>query len=161
MIKPMHRANAGERETTGRGLPMILLRDFSMRGSDMFNKVDYAMVMVSDMERSIRFYRDALGFRVRFQSEFWTEFESGGTTLALHGGAVAATGSHGQGREIPAGTVHLGFSVANISDAVGTLRSRGVRFVMEPTLQEQEGITLAVFLDPDGTPITIAEPIKK
>ena len=53
----------------------------------MFKKIDYTMIMVTDMKRSLHFYRDILGFRVRFESEFWTEFDTEGTTLALHGGA--------------------------------------------------------------------------
>jgi hypothetical protein len=36
-----------------------------------------------------------------------------------------------------------------------------VRFVMPPTLREEEGIRLAVFLDPDGLGISLAEPVAK
>ena len=47
-------------------------------------------VMVSDMERSVQFYRDTLGLKLRFQSPDWTEFDLGTTTLALHGGGKPA-----------------------------------------------------------------------
>lgn len=40
----------------------------------------HAIVFVSDMDRSVRFYRDVLGFSLRFDSPEWTEFDTGGTT---------------------------------------------------------------------------------
>jgi lactoylglutathione lyase len=127
----------------------------------MFSKIDYAMVTVSDMDRAVKFYRDALGFTLRFQSEGWTEFETGGTTLALHGGGKPASPDARNTAEGPvAGTIALGFSVSNLDETVGKLKSRGVRFVMEPTLRAEERIKLAVCIDPDGTALSIAEPIK-
>jgi catechol 2,3-dioxygenase-like lactoylglutathione lyase family enzyme len=50
----------------------------------MFNKVDYIMVNVSDMSRSVAFYRDILGLSLKFESPGWSEFHTGATTLALH-----------------------------------------------------------------------------
>jgi lactoylglutathione lyase len=58
----------------------------------VFTKIDYTMVVVSDMERSVAFYRDKLGVPLKFQSPEWTEFQTGGTTLALHGGGIPAEG---------------------------------------------------------------------
>ena len=46
----------------------------------MFSKVDYVMVNVSDMSRSVAFYRDTLGLVLKFESPGWSEFETGGTT---------------------------------------------------------------------------------
>ena len=127
----------------------------------MFTKIDYAMVMVSDMDRAVKFYRDALGFTLRFQSDGWSEFETGGTTLALHGGAKPAEqGARKPSEGAAAGTIALGFSVSNLNETVGILKSRGVRFVMEPTLREEENIRLSVCIDPDGTALSIAETVK-
>ena len=50
----------------------------------MFNKVDYVMVNVSEMGRSVAFYRDTLGLLLKFESPGWSEFQTGATTLALH-----------------------------------------------------------------------------
>ena len=55
----------------------------------MFKQIDYTMVVVSEMQRSVEFYRDKLGLPLKFQSPDWTEFQTGATTLALHGGGVA------------------------------------------------------------------------
>ena len=65
-------------------------------------RVNYAILFVSDMERSLIFYRDVLGMPVHFTSPGWTEFVTEGATLALHLGdaASAAVGNTGisQGR---------------------------------------------------------------
>ena len=41
-------------------------------------------MLVSDMKRSIRFYRDTLGMELKQESKDWTEFSTRGTVLALH-----------------------------------------------------------------------------
>ena len=47
-------------------------------------RVNYVIVFVSDMKRSVSFYRDVLGLPLRFESPEWTEFATEGATLALH-----------------------------------------------------------------------------
>ena len=47
-------------------------------------QVNYAIVFVSDMQRSVSFYRDILGLPLKFESPGWTEFATEGATLALH-----------------------------------------------------------------------------
>ena len=121
----------------------------------MFSKVDYVMVMVSDMKRSVKFYKEALGLPLKFESEEWTEFQTGTTTLALHGGAKPSSGG-GRG-EPQAGTCSIGFSVADLEKTWKDLQARGVRFVMPPTEREGEGIKLAVGVDPDGLPLSFAQ----
>jgi len=123
----------------------------------MFRRVDYVMVNVSDMGRSVAFYRDVLGLPLKFESPGWSEFDTGGTTLALHA-APAAAASGGAGPAGPtAGTCSLGFNVGKLADAYAELQKRGARFVMPPTEQKEEGIRLAVCIDPDGLAISFAE----
>lgn len=111
------------------------------------------MVTVSDMARSVKFYRDKLGIPLRFESPEWSEFETGATTLALHGGGKAGQNS----KEAFAGTSSIGFYAGNLVLAYNELIAKSVMFVMPPTEREEEGIKLAVCLDPDGLPISIAE----
>jgi lactoylglutathione lyase len=120
----------------------------------MFSKVDYVMVNVSDMGRSVAFYRDVLGVSLKFESPGWSEFETGATTLALHAAARAA-GNAATGPA--AGTCSLGFSVPDLDSTYTELSGRGARFVMPPTEQPNEGIRLAVCLDPDGLAISFAQ----
>src|SRR5207249_10197507 len=88
------------------------------------------MVTVSDMERSVRFYRDTLGLKLRFQSPDWTEFDVGSTTLALHGGGVPAPPP---GREQYAGRAGIGFNVDNVDSVFEELKPKGARVLMPPT----------------------------
>ena len=125
----------------------------------MFDKVDYIMVNVSDMGRSVAFYRDTLGLALKFESPGWTEFQTGATTVALH--AVAANGASTPGTESgpQAGTCSIGFSVESLDAAYARLVSNGAHFVMAPTARPEEGIRLAVCVDPDGLAISLAEPL--
>jgi len=114
------------------------------------------IVMVSDMSRSVSFYQGTLGLKLKFQSPEWSEFDLGSTTLALHS-AAKPTGM--PSKEPVAGTASLGFSVDDLDKMVTDLKAKGVRFVMEPTVRENEGIRLAVAIDPDGLGISFAQVI--
>lgn len=124
----------------------------------MFKQIDYTMVIVSDMKRSVEFYRDKLGIPLKFESPDWTEFQTGATTLALHGGGIARENSGG-GQDKEAGTCSIGFNVEDVDKTYDELKSKGIFFVMPPMQREGEGIKLAVCLDPDGLPVSIAQMI--
>src|SRR5713226_2543744 len=118
------------------------------------------MVTVSDMPRSVKFYRETLGLPLKYETKEWTEFQTGKTTLALHSGgkpSEAVTSS----RDMIAGTCSVGFTVPDIEKSFRDLQSRGVRFVMTPKAREGEGIKLAIFLNPDGLPISLSETIQR
>jgi catechol 2,3-dioxygenase-like lactoylglutathione lyase family enzyme len=36
------------------------------------------------MDKAVKFYRDVLGLKVKFESPGWSEFVTGDNTLALH-----------------------------------------------------------------------------
>jgi lactoylglutathione lyase len=126
----------------------------------MFKQIDYTMVVVSDMARSVEFYRDKLGIPLKFQSPEWTEFATGATTLALHGGGVAATHPPTADPSKTAGACSIGFNVGDVDKTYEELKAKGIRFVMPPTQREGEGIRLAVAIDPDGLPISFAQLIE-
>jgi lactoylglutathione lyase len=126
----------------------------------MFKQVDYLMIGVSDMDQSVEFYKDILGMPLKFQTNEWTEFQTGETTLALHL-SNPRTGSTTAREGLVAGTLSMGFNVTDLEKTYQELKSKNVRFVMEPKMREEEGIKLAVFLDPDGLEISIAETVKQ
>jgi lactoylglutathione lyase len=127
----------------------------------MFSKVDYIKVNVSDMSRSVAFYRDILGLSLKFESPGWSEFQTGATTLALHL-KRARVGGEGQAPPEPlAGTCSIGFSVEDLAATHRELEARGAHFVLAPTEQANEGIRLAVCVDPDGLTIAFAEPLTR
>ena len=123
----------------------------------MLKQIDYAMVIVSDMKRSVEFYRDTLGIPLKFESPEWTEFDTGITTLALHGGGVAQEYQDTGDQSKTAGTCSLGFNVDNLDQTYEDLKAKGMTFVMPPLEREGQGIKLAVGLDPDGLPISFAQ----
>ena len=116
------------------------------------------MIMVSDMDRSIRFYQDVLGLKLKFQSPDWTEFEVDSATLALHGGGKPQPP---QAREQFAGTASIGFSVENLDNTCEDLKRKGARMALPPTEREGEGIRLAVFLDPDGLAVSFSQNVRR
>jgi lactoylglutathione lyase len=122
----------------------------------MFTTLNYTIITVSDMSRSVAFYRDKLGLKLRMESPEWTEFQTGSTTLALHGGGRPQSDFAGGDRPA-AGSCSIGFNVEDIQRAYEELQAVGVKFLMPPTQREGEGIKLAVCIDPDGLSISIAE----
>ena len=123
----------------------------------MFKQIDYTMIVVSDMQRSVEFYRDKLGIPLKFQSPEWTEFATGATTLALHGGGVPSQGPPAGDPSKVAGACSIGFNVDDVDKTYEELKTKGIRFVMPPAQREGEGIKLAVAIDPDGLPISFAQ----
>lgn len=127
----------------------------------MFTQIDYTMIIVSDMNRSVEFYRDKLGIPLKFQSPDWTEFQTGATTLALHGGGVRQDHAPAGDPSKQAGTCSIGFNVEDVDKTYAELQARGIMFVMPPTQREGEGIKLAVCIDPDGLPVSFAQLMDK
>jgi lactoylglutathione lyase len=123
----------------------------------MFKQIDYTMIVVSDMQRSVEFYRDLLGIPLKFQSPDWTEFNTGATTLALHGGGIPRKDQDSGDQSKTAGACSIGFNVEDVDKTYDELRAKGIQFVMPPTQREGEGIKLAVCVDPDGMPISFAQ----
>jgi lactoylglutathione lyase len=117
-------------------------------------RIHYAIVFVSDMKRSVEFYRDALGLALRFESENWTEFATEGTTLALHPADAPSAGT--AKRPLSAGSCHPGFQVDDIDAFHQDLAAKGARCIDPPKLRDF-GAKLAVYADPDGLPISISE----
>jgi len=125
----------------------------------MFKQIDYTMIVVSNMDASVEFYRDKLGIPLKFQSPEWTEFQTGATTLALHGGGVPASDPPTGDPSKQAGHCSIGFNVEDVDKTYEELKGKGIRFVMPPSQRDNEGIRLAVAIDPDGLPVSFAQMI--
>ena len=101
---------------------------------------------VSDMARSVVFYRDVLGFSVGYQSEFWTAISVGGLNLGLHG-AIS--------EERPLGQINRGWvlSLATTSlDELATALGEAGVWCDSERHETPSGMTM-MFADPDGNPI--------
>jgi lactoylglutathione lyase len=108
-------------------------------------KLNYVIKFVGDMTRAVSFYRDVLGLPLKFESPGWTEFTTGETTLALHPASD----------KNPAGSLQLGFGVADIQTFYDKMVGSGVEFTMRP--KTESGALLARFLDSEAAECTVAE----
>ena len=124
------------------------------------HKLGVVFIYVSDMDRSVAFYRDTLGLPLRFQSEHWSEFATETVTLALRGGTSPRIGV-ADPKQSAAGTVVVSFYVEDVHATAAQLKERGVDFLMEPQALPAEGLTLAMFADPDGCGISLAGPLRQ
>ena len=100
----------------------------------------YVIKFVSDMGKAVKFHRDVLGLKVKFESPGWTEFVTGETTLALHPASD----------KNPAGKVELGFTVPDVEAFYRDMTAKGVLFSMAPKKQDFGGV-LAQFVDSEGS----------
>lgn len=110
-----------------------------------------AIVNCRDMAASRAFYRDRMGFHARADSDWWVEFDTGPTYVALHPHAdrPGVEQHHAQG-------VTLGFRVDDVVAWADAARWRGVSFVASP--QDQGFGMMADIVDPEGNVIVMREP---
>ena len=120
-------------------------------------RVNYAIVFVSDMTRSVSFYRDVVGLPLKFESPGWTEFATDGATLALHA-SEALNSERDNPLRVPAGRCRPGLSVRNLDEFHKRMVERNVPCVQEP--KETFGARLAQYLDPDGLGISVGEEMR-
>jgi len=116
-------------------------------------RINYAIVFVSDMQRSIAFYNNVVGLPLRFQSPGWSEFVSEGATLALH-----ATGTKPEATDAtlePPGRCRPGFGVPNIDEFHQRMLANKVPCQQEP--REMFGARIAQYVDPDGLVFSVSE----
>ena len=115
----------------------------------IFRKVGAVILLVSNMEKSIKFYSDTLELPVKSRSKDWTEFFNNDTVLALHPAPekkkMLKTGS---------GTL-VGFEVTDLDSTVKKLKEKRVKFFKRP--KEEPFGKHAIVQDPDGHLISIAE----
>jgi catechol 2,3-dioxygenase-like lactoylglutathione lyase family enzyme len=142
--------------------------------------LDHAGLTVSDIERSLRFWRDALGMRetgrgtVRWphldrltgiaETEIeWVGLEMGdGTQLELQEYHHPPGQPCGRGEEADPGRGHLGLRVEDLEEVVAKLRDSGAKLRSEePVLLERgsyAGWRAIYALDHDGNSAELMEP---
>ena len=139
----------------------------------MMFSINHYCLIVTDLERSLTFYRDVMGMslrsRVTRREDIATAIARPGITM--HNAILYFADSPHPALELiqyqPAGvkvdlqipnpgTSHIAFGVADIDAAVAHLRARGVAVVADPVHLEPNpdtgarGGTIAYFSDPDG-----------
>ncbi len=116
---------------------------------------DFIMYRVTELERSIAFYRDTLGLELEFQYEdYWAEFTVPPTTLAL--GAL-----ENRPYEVPDAVVQpfrpgggsIFLAVDDVEEAVAEMTAKGVEVGTPPS--ESPVCHFASIVDPDGNIILL------
>jgi lactoylglutathione lyase len=114
-----------------------------------FRKVGAVILLVSNMEKSIKFYSETLELPIKTRSKDWTEFFNNDTVLALHPAPKKKTKL-----KTGSGTL-VGFEVTDLDSTVKKLKERRVKFFKRP--KEEPFGKHAIVQDPDGHLISIAE----
>ena len=120
-------------------------------------RVSYAIVFVSDMRRSVAFYRDVLGLPLRFETTHWTEFATEGATIALH--QSEAEGPREDPLAVAAGRCRPGLAVSDLDAFHKRMEELNVPCVQSP--KEVFGARIAQYLDPDGLGISVSQERKR
>lgn len=100
------------------------------------------MLGVSDVDASVRFYTEQLGFALCGRFEAFAFVDVNGTMLTLSGDLARA-------RPPAPAPVELVLAVDGVREAHAQLRARGVTFLNEPHLIDGTN-EVANFQDPDG-----------
>lgn len=116
-------------------------------------RVHYSIILVSDMEQYVAFYRDVVGMPLKFESPDWSEFRTDGATWALHSCAPNEGNTGETRKEIP-GTCRPGFQVTDLELFHSRMVENNVRCVQVPT--ETFGTKVAQYVDPDGMVFSVS-----
>ncbi len=111
----------------------------------MIDSISAVWLPVTDMDRSVGFYRDALGLDVVEREGGWTEVTAGDQIIGLNSGESPA----GEGGAV------IAFNVQDIDSTVAELRTRGVQFAGE--VSEHPWGRIAPFTDPDGNSLQVIQ----
>lgn len=120
----------------------------------------HVAIIVSDYERSKRFYTEVLQFRVILET-YRSDRESWKLDLQIHGGGQLEIFSFPKTPDRPSrpeacGLRHLAFRVADLDVTAKKLKSKAVS--IEPVrIDENTGARFTFFADPDGLPMELYE----
>ncbi len=103
---------------------------------------------VTDMDRSVGFYRDTLGLEVSQHEDEWSEVMAGDVRIGLNGRDEEEPGGGG-------GVIAF-HAEPDIESAVSELEGQGVEF--SGGVSEHPWGKVATFHDPDGTELQLYEP---
>ena len=104
----------------------------------------YAIAFVADMDKAVAFYRDTFGLKVKFATPFWSEFDTGAVTLALHPAS----------ERNPPGRVQLGFATPDLPGVYAGREVAGLNFTQAPV--DEHGTLLSRILDCEGAEISLS-----
>jgi lactoylglutathione lyase len=123
-----------------------------MKGRQLMKcSMRYVILYVQDIERSISFYKDLLGFPIRGEHGTYIEFDTGSTILGIN---TRENARNCTGLDVPNSTsctqtFELAFVVDDVISTIEQLREMNVPILIEPIVKPW-GQTVAYIADPDG-----------
>ena len=124
--------------------------------------LDYVVLIVSDLDRSLAFYTTTLGLELQHRVEQYAQMRAGTTRLSLYTrhAMTETLGIELRAPEPPAAAFELGFKVSDCDEAFAELVAAGVPAVVPPTTRPW-GQRTAYLRDPDGNLIELAQDIRR
>ena len=123
-----------------------------------FTGVDYIVLVVDDLDRSLAFYTGLLGIPLGHRSGPYAQLATGRTRLSLFERGAMSEALHMPLRrpaeDAPA--FEIGFKVANVDVAYVELVGRGAEVAVPPTTRPW-GQRTAYLRDPDGHLVELAQ----
>lgn len=125
----------------------------------MPERLAYAILFVSDLDRSVAFYRDAIGLPFRFQAEEYAEFATAGAKFGLfpRSALPKLIGVEAPGGAAPWPQGEVAFLCDDVDAEHERLAAAGVEVLAPPTDRPWGERTLHV-ADPDGNVIELTQP---
>lgn len=132
----------------------------------MIKAIEHIGILTKDLQQSVEFYTDVLGFSISAKIEM-KEVGLSAIFIEKNGSKIELMGYRGtipkrsEGIEIIMGgssipiNDHITFSVDDIGATVTEIKEKGVEFCLEPKLEG--GMKLASFKDPNGVLIELVE----
>lgn len=131
----------------------------------MIRRIDHTTITVGDLERSVAFYTELLGFQI--DHEMWFPetrlrivfLRLGDTTLELFGVPETHGAMVNDINEV-IGYKHICLLVDSVDDEYSRLSAAGVQFRITP-VTVQDSVRIAFLRDPDGMDIELIEYLPK
>jgi catechol 2,3-dioxygenase-like lactoylglutathione lyase family enzyme len=151
-----------------------------VREEAMILGVHHTCITVSDLDRSVAFYRDLLGLDLVLTEESERSSDDRSGNLGVSGAKVklailnagntqvelieyvTAQGRPFDRKNNDVGATHIAFQVEDIDATYQSLLDQGVRFTAPPTTipaGPMEGWKWTYFFDPDGVSLEIIQPV--
>lgn len=112
-------------------------------------KIKYSTMIVRDMDKSVHFYRDKLGFEVD------SEYDLPQGKITLMKGEEDTMIELIENETFDIGLYSIGMDVADMDNEVKKLKDAGIKFDIEP-IEITVG-SMALFKDPNGVNIVLVQ----